>query len=274
VYPSPFIAKIFYAVLLSPLQSRKSTFVHLQSALFEDKPSFERTMSLVNLIDRAIPGSTKRLSGWMYRNNRFPWSPIDIELIAFGAGAAVFKLNWKSGDKVLRIYRKSLGKSSRGLLEIAEYYKRNYETLLSWYGSSLNLVPPMEFLVLQGLPLIGPAAASLQPYIHGQKQDLFEDFSDDELLRLLNANDHVREQFLFFAKQTIHQWEGREICYDLVGRENLMLVKEGGNYKLHIVDVGFFRFDNSANHSAERMAQIERRMSRLTFLYDSAKNLG
>ena len=54
---------------------------------------------------------------------------------------------------------------------MAEHYKTNYELVLSWYG---NLVFPMEFLVLQGLPLIGPVAVSLQPYVDGQVQDLFE----------------------------------------------------------------------------------------------------
>jgi len=120
-----------------------------------------------------------------------PWATIEGELIASGSGAAVFKLNWKNGDRILRIYRKSFGKSSLGLLEMAANYKKNYETVLSWYG---NMVLPMEFLISQGLPLIGPTVASLQPYVRGQIQDLFEDFTDDELLRLFEANDHVREQ--------------------------------------------------------------------------------
>jgi hypothetical protein len=63
-------------------------------------------------------------------------------------------------------YRRPIGKSSREALEVTERYKRNYETMLSGYGNSLDPVPSMEFMVLQGLPLIGPVAASLQPYVH------------------------------------------------------------------------------------------------------------
>lgn len=209
----------------------------------------------------------------MYRNNYFPWSPVDIELIAAGSGAAVFKLLWKNGDKVLRIYRRSIGKSPREILEIAEYYKRNYETVLSWYGAAPDLVLPMEFLVLQGLPLIGPFAASLQPYVDGQRQDLFEDFSDDELLKIFAANDHLREQFLLFAKQTISQWAGREMCYDFIGRENLMLVKQDDVYRLHIVDVGFFKPHILANSTSAIVAQIEKRIDRLTSLYERTKRI-
>jgi len=209
----------------------------------------------------------------MYQNGRFPWAPVGIDLIAFGSGAAVFKLGWKDGDKVLRIYRKSLGKPAGGLIEMAEYYKRNYETVLSWYGEIPDLVLPMDFLVFPGLPLIGPVAASLQPYIHGPRQDLFEDFSDEELLQVLSANEDVREQFLSFVEQTTRQWDERKMCYDFIGRENLMLVREGGTYRLHIVDVGIFKFDTPVNNAAEKIALIDQRIKRLTSLYRRAKEL-
>lgn len=222
-----------------------------------------------------IPGIAHRLSRWLYRHNHFPWAPVDIELIACGTGAAVFKLNWKNGAKVLRIYQRSIGKLSCRLLEIAAYYKRNYETVLSWYGNSLNLVLPMEFMVLQGMPMVGPVAASLQPYIDGQKQDFFEDFLDDQLLELLERNSCVREQFLLFAKQTLHQWEGQKMCFDFLGRENLMLVKQGSNYRLHIVDVGIFKFDILPDILGDEypgtMVKLEQRMARLSALYKLAK---
>ena len=273
MYLRTFLPKLFYAVLISPLQPKRSTSDKTETAVFRKESTYGRTLLGINWIDRVIPGSVKRLSDWMYKNNRFPWAPVDIDLIAFGSGAAVFKLCWNDGDKVLRIYRKSLGKSASGLLEMAEYYKRNYETVLSWYGKIPDLVLPMEFMVLQGLPLIGPVAASLQPYIHGSRQDLFEDFSDEELLKLLAANHYLRGQFLSFVQQTIRQWDGRKMCYDFIGRENLMLVQEGGEYRLHIVDVGIFKFDTPVNNSSEKIAQIDQRIARMTSLYERATEL-
>jgi len=196
-----------------------------------------------------------------------------MQLIAFGSAAAVFKLDWKSGVKVLRIYRRSLGKSSRGLLETAEYYRKNYETLLHWYGGPMDLVLPMEFLVLQGLPLVGTVAASLQPYVQSEKKDIFKDFADSDFVKLMKANPFMRDQFLFFAEQTVCQWKEREICYDFVGRENLVLFKQGRRYRLKIVDVGFFRFEYPEHNHPGKIAQIEQHIKQLRRLYQLAKNI-
>jgi hypothetical protein len=257
--------------MISPLQPKESAFIQLRSALSSHSPSFARTMSTVNLVDRIIPGIASRLSYWMFKNSHFPWEPGNIQLIAFGTGAAVFSLDWKSGTKVLRLYRKSLGKAASGLLGIAEYYKKNYETVLTWYGGPLDLVLPMEFLVLQGLPLVGPIAASLQPYIQAEKRDIFEDFSDTDFMKLMEANPFLRDQFLFFVEQTLCQWEEGKICYDFVGRENLMLVKQGGSYRLKIVDVGFFKFDLPEFNLPGKVAQIKQKLERLKHLYQLAK---
>lgn len=273
LYHPSFISKLFYAVLLSPLQPKQSTLIRPQFALFPDNPGYRRAISTIKLVDGAVPGIADRSSRWMYKNNRFPWAQIDVELIAYGSGAAVLRLNWEHGDKVLRIYQKSIGKSACGLLEIAKYYKRNYETVLSWYGSSLDLILPMEFLVLEGLPLIGPVAASLQPYIHGEKQDLFQDFSDHELSSLLGANGFLREQFIFFAQQTLHQWIERKRCYDFLGRENVMLVKEGADYRIQVADAGIFNLEILANASPGKMSQLGKCMDRLASLYRLAREI-
>ena len=223
---------------------------------------------MLSLVDSMIPRASDSLSHLMYKNNRFPWKPVDTELIAHGSGAAVFEVNWKDSKKVLRIYRKSLGKPLSGLIKIAGYYKKNYETLLSWYGSSPGLVLPMNFLVFSGLPFAIPVAASLQPYVHGQKQDLFEDLSEDELLGLLKTNDRLREQFIFFARQTLRQLEEQKTCFDFVGRENLMLVNQEGDYNLRIVDVGFFELNAIAKKRPDKVAKLEQRMERLVSLYE------
>lgn len=251
--------------MLSQLQPK-------QSALPWRSPRFGRIMSTVNFVDKIIPGIASGLSHWMCRKNYFPWVPVDMQLIAFGSAAAVFKLNWESGVKVLRIYRKALGKSPRGLLEMAEYYENNYKRLLHWYCGPMDLVLPMEFLVLQGLPLIGPVAGSLQPYVQTEKQDIFEDFADTDFVNLMEANPFMRDQFIFFAEQTIRQWDEREICYDFVGRENLVLVKKGGEYHLKIVDIGFFKFDLPEHNYPGKVAQIEQHIQRLTRLYQLAKS--
>lgn len=227
---------------------------------------------MVQFVDDLIPRLkfTDLSSHWIYKNNRFPWVSVETELIASGTGAAVFRVSWQGAEKVLRIYRRSLGKPLGGLLRVAAYYKSNYEMLLSWYGSPPGLVLPMDFLILQGPSLVGPVAASLQPYIHGQTYDLFEDFSDNELLALLAKNDRLREQFLCFAGQTLLQWHEHKMCFDFLGKENIMLVDQGSKYSLCISDCGIFRFDDSNSKYVRIKPRFEQRIDRLAFLYKKA----
>ncbi len=269
----PVISKICYAIMLLPLQAKQTTLARSESTLYQYKSRYKRTISVVRLVDRVIPRASDRLSRLMYKNNHFPWSAVDIDLAAFGSGSAVFKVNGQGDDKALRIYRRSLGKSLPGVLEIARYYKRNYETVHSWYGGSAGFVLPMDFLVLYGLPFSNPVAASLQPYIHGLQQDPFEDFSEDELIRLLQRNERVSEQFIYFARQTISQWEGQKRCFDLLGNQNLMLVNQGGNYRLCIADVGIFDLDVIAKKHPQKMEKIKQRMDRLVCLSELAKQI-
>jgi hypothetical protein len=145
--------------------------------------------------------------------------------------------------------------------------------MLTWYGDLPGLVLPMEFMVLRGSPLIGPVAVSLQPYIHGEKQDLFEDFSDDELLQLFAENHCLLEDFMYFAKQTIRQWDERNMCFDFLGRQNVMLVTQDGHYKLCLPDSGFVSFDKLLSKGPEVVARFEQRMKRIISLYELTQEL-
>lgn len=267
------ISKIFYAVLLSSLQSNPPSTVSRRFLPRYDSSRYSRAVSIVHMVDRVIPGVSTRLSRRIYINSRFPWRQVSTELIARGSGAAIFKLNWSHGPKVVRIYRRSLGRSLDGLLKVAAYYQSRYRMLSNWYGGPLGLVPEMQFLVLQGPSLVGPVAASLQPYIQGQKRDLFQDFTDDELLRLLKEKHFFREQFLFFAKQTLRQWEEGKMCLDFLGRQNVMIVNQGGNYRLCLPDLGIFEFEILAKKHPKKIAQIEKRIQQLAYLYEKAQQL-
>ena len=218
-----------------------------------------------------MPGIAERLSRSLYEQNHFPWKAAKAELIAYGSGAAVLRISGANGDNVLRIYRNSIGQSTVRLMSIVEHYKENYELVLAWYGGMPELVLPMVFLLLESSPIIGSVGASLQPYIIGEKYDLFEDFSDNELLKLLEENDFLRKQFIYFAEQTMSQWQGKKLCYDLLGRENVVLVRRNEQYRIHIVDDGFFRFDGARRINSEKIARLLQRLERLSSLYEASK---
>lgn len=272
-YPS-FVSKLFYTVLLSPLQSRQSVSQQLKTIRSPNISNYERMIITANLADRLIPRSVSWIAKWMLKNPRFPWQPVNVALLAFGSGAAVLKLSLRDGrDEVLRMYGRSLGKSRQQLVEVASYYKKNYELIVNWYGNIPGLVLPMDFMILDGFPLIGPVATSFQQYVDGQKFDLFEDFSDQELLSLFASSNFLREQFVLFANQTIQQWSGQKMCYDFLGRENVMLVKNSGNYQLNIVDVGIFKFDNPEHNTPDKVARIKERIARLRELLKQTEQI-
>ncbi|MGE5373460.1 MAG: hypothetical protein ACM3XO_00265, partial [Bacteroidota bacterium] len=72
---------------------------------------------------------------------------------------------------------------------------------------------------------------------------------------------------------TLRQWNEKKECYDFLGRENVLLVKEGGEYRLRIVDVGCFRLDVPSSIRPEKMTRIEQRVERMVSLYRSSKTL-
>lgn len=245
----------------------------LRHALAKHHSIQDRVILIVKFADLVIPGIARKLSRRIYVNHYFPWQPVPIELVTYGTGAAVFHKKLVPGDKALRIYRQSVGRSPTGLLEVARYYKMKYETVLAWYGGPLDLVLPMEFLVVEGLPYIGPVVVSFQPYVHGQTFDLFDDLSDEEVLKLLEENIFLREQVLFFTEQTIHQWEEGRECYDFLGNKNVIFVQEHEEYRLRIVDVGSFRLDVLAKTQPDKWARIEQRMKKIIHLHQLARKL-
>jgi hypothetical protein len=153
---------------------------------------------------------------------------------------------------------------------VVNYYKRNFELISTWYGDIPELVLPMDFFVTDGFPFIGAIAASFQPYVEGTKFDLFDDFSDDELLTLFSASNFLQRQFVLFANKTIELWSERQMCYDFLGNGNILLANQNGMYKLNIVDIGIFNFDLAVNNTPEKLARIEKRIERLSSLLNRA----
>jgi hypothetical protein len=61
------------------------------------------------------------------------------------------------------------------------------------------------------------------------------------------------------------------MCFDLLGRQNLMLVHHAGDYRLCIADTGVFKFDVVEQKHPGTLVKIEKRMDRLNHLYRLAK---
>jgi hypothetical protein len=249
------------AALIAPLKPKKRVIAHLKTLLNPRLPNYEKVSSLVNLLDLMIAGSGRYISNCLFNASQLPFVDTRIELLSYGTGATVFLLKKNNDDKVLKIFRRSLGRYPKGIWEVVHSYKQKYETVYSWYNGQFNFVPRATFFVLHG-PIFGsPAAAMLQPYIGGEKKDFFYDFSDQELIDLMRNNLELRQQFIFFAEQTLRSYESQRMCFDFIGKENLLLVKAEDHLKLVIIDIGIFELDKI--ESPAKLSQIETHVTRL-----------
>jgi hypothetical protein len=254
------------AAITAPLRPKRRLVDQVQSILGRKSRKFDKVPSAINLVDNIIPGVSRGLSNYLCTSNQAPFNSTYVKLIDYGTGATVFLLERGDEHKVLKVYRKSLGKPLNGLLEVANEFRRKYELVSSWYNGDFDLVARGEFLILNS-PLLGsPGAAISQQYIYGEKKDFFKDFSDEELLSLMSENENLRKQFIFFAERTISVYSKRELFLDLIGRNNVMLVNNEDNWSIVIIDNGVFDLVDTEVRMPDRHFQIEEYISRIKFL--------
>ncbi len=262
-----FLYKGLNGVMIAPLQPKQQFLAQLRSTVSPRSSHYERVGSLVNLVDTVFPGTARRASNFLCRPTYLPFAAVRVRLLCYGSGSTVFLLERKNGLEVLKIYRKSLGKDPQELLKIANIYRRKYETISSWYGGPWSPVLRTDILILRGPLLNRPAVGCLQPYMAGKKKDFFRDFSNDELVSLMQENNALRAQFVFFAKRTIHIYATESLCVDLLGAGNLIVITNGNTVGLLLIDYGIFDF-KSAEIPSPTFARIASYISRLKSLLE------
>jgi hypothetical protein len=261
-----FLYRSLDAVMTVPLRCRKGPFAYLGSLLSPGSSNYDRVAALVGLIDTLIPGTGRRASEFLFRAGSIPFPGEPLELMASGSGSTVFLLDTGQGRKVVKAYRRTIGRSGDGLRGLATVYKAKYDTVSSWYAGPYDIVLPASFLLLHS-PLLGrPAVACVQPYVEGEKRDFFADFDDAELLRLMKEDDGLREQFAFFARRTLKIRDAQRLCTDLLGTQNLMITREGKSWALKLIDYGIFDLRSLEDESAAVCSGIAKLFSRLQSL--------
>jgi hypothetical protein len=263
------------AAVTACLRPKASFTTHLRQ-LFSLRYSnnYNRVATAINLVDDVIPGTARAVSTMLTRSMRLPFALNRVELMSYGSGATVFLLRGHSHDQVLKVYRESLGRDREGVMAVIDYYRSKYETVRAWYNGRVQLVPPAQFLILHGPILKRPAAAILQPYIDGDKHDLFEDFNDEALLELVRQDTFLAEQFVFFVRRTLSVYTDQGLCLDFVGRDNLMLVRNDNGWRLLIIDNGIFEPAVLRQKTPATVAQLESRLERLRHLCQQLTPVG
>jgi hypothetical protein len=262
------VLKALDAIVTAPLRARTSLLSNWKGLLHPRSANYDRVASFVGFLEEVVPGISERLSQRLMASARLPFVASHIEVLGFGSGATVLLLRSPSGQKVLKIYRRSLGRSSEGLMALAQEFRQKHTTISGWYGAPSYVVLPTHFLILHGPLLSQPAVAALQPYVEGEHRDLFTDFETDELFALLRNDPELAQQVLSFARQTIRLYSELRLAPDLLGHRNLAVVTQGNRRKLLLMDYGIFELGKLAQRSPATAARIEDRIACLRFMLD------
>ena len=255
------------AVMTAKTRSRRRCREHVVTLLSWCGSRYDRVASLVGIVDSVLPGAERRVSDWLLRTRYLPFPEARVELLDRGSGSTVFAVKLDSHRVVLKVYRRTLGQRGAALQGLAREFSAKHQTVASWYGGGPSVVEPARFIMLHGPLLSQPAVACVQRFIEGEKSDLFEDFTDAELLHLIDQNPHFRAQFVFFTDRTQERSEKQLTLPDLLGNQNLMVVRSGNSTRLTLIDYGILELPALNAGDCERLVD---RLERLRSLRDIA----
>ncbi|RPJ77162.1 MAG: hypothetical protein EHM24_00665 [Acidobacteria bacterium] len=251
------------ALLTAPLGPRQRAGTLAGVLLRPRSSNYRRLSALSSLLDRLTFGRlSRRLSSSLLDLRHFPLRAQRVTPLAHGTGSTVFLLETGTNRAVLKVLRRSLCRPAREAMQIAAQFQQQHERLRQCYAGVDRLVVPSAFLVLHS-PLMGAAAAGVvQPYVPGKKHDIFLDYTVHEAVELLGHHPALREQWLGFSRCFLESMQ-TGACFDLVGRENLMLVEHEGAMALKIADNGMFDLETLRTRSPERLARLQSHVQRL-----------
>ena len=253
------------AAATAPAHRRRPGARPLRDLLVERR-SFDRMAAAVNVVDRLLPGTADRLARRLADPAPLALAATGIEVVDFGSGGTVFRLETPAGPHALKVFRRSLGRPLAEQRAVAAYYADRYRTVSAWYAGVRGLVVRSAFLLLPG-PILGrPVAAVVQPFLEGPRRCFFEDLDAAATRGLLGSDPCVSEQFRGFAAATLECWRKGERCLDLLGRENLMLLQERGRPRLAVADCGLFELPFVRRQQPARYAALGERIRRLEAL--------
>ena len=236
------------------------------------RSNYGRVQSLIRLTSDLFP----TLMAWLEKRLFDPrWLPFDadaVSVMGFGQGSTVYLISRErqgSGmDLVGKAHRKTLSRPPARALEWASLLRANYRRLSAAY-EGLSVVVPSEFVIVHGPLLAGSVVMCVQPFVGGERWDLFELARDGRLSAMLRDCAPLREQFRRFVARTTELWTAEQCCPDLIGSENLFVVRRDGVFSLQLIDVGLLAPEAQLKDAPERVAAAIARIAHLQQLNET-----
>jgi hypothetical protein len=233
--------------------------------------SYQRAQSFASALAAVLPQTFEWSRRRLLQPELLPFASEHLELLSYGSGVTVFLMRRRGGDdreaNVLKVFRKSLGQPLVALLRQAHERRATYDRVASWY-QNCSVVLPTQFLVLNGPLLARPAVACVQPFVGGEKTDIFTDLSEVDLVERLSRDEPLRAQFRRFAEQTLHAADTAGACIDLVGRNNVVLTRNGDQLRLLLLDLGVYDFATKARRAPGALVELKKRLIFLQCIHD------
>lgn len=187
--------------------------------------------------------------------------------IARGRAVTVFLLPETS--QVLKVFRQSLGLGAPKLAEFQILVQRSLSHMQQYYGHCEDLLLPSSHHVIMA-PVLGlQSVAILQKLVDDPFTDFFLDHSDSELVTLLINHAQLRRQFNEFTEGMRRSLRDGTRCFDMFGRDNLMLTHGPTGTRLAIADIGVYDLAERKKTVPHIYKRIEERHARLFALYES-----
>jgi len=212
--------------------------------IFEENKRYKKVVSAVDMVMELMPEAIFKKLKKALTDKDYSELPFDLEKYNFkkkiGKGfiSKVHLLESKKSDEpsyVLKIDFYNEG-SVKNLHKIAMVQQVEYEKIKENFKAIIGLIPKEQTLITTDKKNKTPVIATLQEFVGRDLRDIFVDIEKDELIKLLNDNEKLREEFLEFERIASSMAKNEHEVVDLLGEKNLSIVQVDDEPHLRFID--------------------------------------
>ncbi len=272
------LSKAFVDVFIDKSDSTKFKD-NMVSLLGQETSRYDRVCSALKIIDSVTPRPLRDFiyKKFGYGTDRMPFDSKDYVIgskLGSGGVNSVFLLSSQkegSPSYVLKINHTSYFEHDPDkLLRIGLKQKKEYEEIKEKFKDVGDLIPAENYLLVHGIKDGKPAIVMTQPFMGENLRDLFNDFEKDELEYLLEKNPVFKEQLSKFTQITLSNNDLVEREFDLLGKNNLIVVGGEGDERLVLLDP---HYRGESSRSLGTKEQIKRRVNYLKELTENVQDV-